>query len=84
MQLPREFDFPFWWLVKLLFKTTVRQGCEKYGDTVYEWWEDQLFSEAERLRQVIDLWDTADKTQYFVKTKCKPVIILGNKSVIIW
>ena len=36
---------------------------------VCEWSADQLFSGTWRLRQIIDLSDTADKTQYFVITK---------------
>ena len=35
----------------------------------------QLFSKAERLRQIIDLWDTAEKHYFFVITKCKSINI---------
>ena len=43
---------------------------------ISEWGADQLFSEAERLKQIIDLCDTADKTQYFAITELKSVILL--------
>ena len=42
----------------------------------FEWGPDQLFLEGERLRQIIRLWDTANKTQCSVITKLKwPIII---------
>ena len=72
MQLPMKLDFPFWWSIKLLLKQQLDKVMQNM--VIYEWGTDQLFSEAERLRQIIDLWDTADKTQYFVITKCKSII----------
>ena len=67
MWVPLKFDFPFWWLIKLLLK-------EQLHD--FEWGPDQLFLEGERLRQIICLWDTANKTQCSVITKLKwPIII---------
>ena len=46
----------------------LKQQLDKVAQNmvIYEWGEDQLFSEAESLRQIIDLWDKADKTQYFL------------------
>ena len=49
---------------------------------IYEWREDQLFSEAERLKQIIDLWDTADKKQYFVITEIKSTIFCHTGGII--
>ena len=67
MWVPLKFDFPFWWLIKSLLK-------EQLHD--FEWGPDQLFLEGERLRQIICLWDTANKTQCSVITKLKwPIII---------
>ena len=67
MWVPLKFDFPFWWLIKLLLK-------EQLHD--FEWGPDQLFLEGERLRQIIRLWDTANKTQCSVITKLKwPIVI---------
>ena len=60
MQVPIKFDFPFWWLIKLLLKQQLDDVEENM--VICEWGADQIFSEAERLRQIIDLWDTADKT----------------------
>ena len=53
MQVPMKFDFPFWRLTKLLFK----QQLDKVPQNMVtdEWGEDQLFSKAKRLRQIIDL-----------------------------
>ena len=80
MQFIMKFDFPFLWLVKLLLKQQLDKDAQNM--VIYERREDQLFSEAERLKQIIDLWDTADKKQYFVITEIKSTIFCHTGGII--
>ena len=73
MWVPMKFDFPFWWLIKLFFEQQLDKVPQNM--VIYEWGEDQLFSKAERLRQIIDLWDAAEKHIYMDKCVIQPIFL---------
>ena len=60
---------------KIVIKTIV--GQLELNIVICKLGADQSLLEAERLKQTIDLRDTADKTQYFVITEFKSITFLS-------